>query len=187
MSSRPHASRCALHLAQLSFGPETLVSIKRMKVPKITRQAMTPVACIILLALALAYAFTWIPNSVADSGLYIVLDSQTVRRLLVEQGKRDKAGDAIWEMKKRPITDMLEHPEKYTAGRSQFLQRLASEPGLALPNDTYLWTSEQSTTKCNLDAVSTTVFEKVRVVGWRNHGKEGWTCGPARPLLNIDP
>jgi hypothetical protein len=158
-----------------------------MKVPKITRQAVTPVACIILLALGVAYAFSWIPNSVADSGLHVVLDSPNVRRLLIEQGKPDKAGDTIWEAKKRPIIDMLEHPEKYIAGRSQFLQKLANEPSLALPEGTYLWTSEKSTTKCNLDAVSTTVFEKVRVVGWRNHGKEGWTCGPARPLLNIDP
>ena len=166
-----------------------------MKVREIRRHAITPVMLIVALAIAAAYSLTFIPTSVADADLRIVLDSPKVRHLLAERGKRDKAVDeavgAIWrkaveDREQRPILDIVQHPEKYTAGRSQDLQVIANEPSLTLPKGTYLWTSETSTdAKCNLDAVSTTVFEKVRVVSWRHHSKEGWTCGPARLLLSV--
>lgn len=171
------------------------VRIKRMKVREIKQHAITPAVFIVVLTVAVAYSVTFIPSSVADANLRIVLDSPKVRRLLVERGKRDQAVDgavgAIWhkaveDREQRPILDMVQHPEKYTAGRSQDLEAIANEPSLTLPKGTYLWTFERSTdAKCNLDVMSTTVFEKVRIVSWRHHSKEGWTCGPVRPLLSV--
>jgi len=156
-----------------------------MKFSEIAQHRITPVVCIVMLALGVVYTFTFIPNSSANAKLHIVLDSPDVRRLLVEQGTLDKAGDALWEKKERPVIDMWEHPEKYAARRSQFLQNMASQPGLTLPNGTYLWTSEKSNAKCFLDGVSTTVFQKVRITGWPHHGREGWTCGPLAPFVVV--
>ncbi len=156
-----------------------------MQVRGVRHHAITPVVCIVVLAVVAAYSLTFIPSSIADTNLRIVLDSAKVRRLLAGQGKLDQAGDAVWRTKQPPIKDMLEHPEQYTAGRSQFLQTIADQPGLTLPKGTYLWTSEKSSAKCFLDAVSTAVFERVRVVSWRNHAKEGWTCGPVRPIVDV--
>ena len=166
-------------------GPAGPAKIKSMQVRRVTRHAITPVVCIAALAVVAAYSLTFIPSSVADTNLRIVLDSAKVRRLLAGQGNLDNASDAASRTKQPPIKDMLEHPEKYTAGRSQFLQTIASEPGLTLQKGTYLWTSEKSSAKCFLDAVSTAVFEKVRVVSWRNHGQEGWACGPVRPFVDV--
>ncbi len=164
---------------------------------RLIASALTRIVSILALAVAVAYAFTFIPTSVADTDVRIVLDSPKVRRLLIERGKRDKSVEeavqavlhkAAEDREPHPVMDMAEHPEKYTAGRDQDLQTIAKEPSLALPKGTYLWTSDRSTdAKCNLDALSTTVFQKVRVVSWRDHGKEGWICGPARPLFKIDP
>lgn len=164
---------------------------------RLIASALTPIVGIVALAAAVAYAFTFIPTSVADTDLRIVLDSPKVRRLLVERGKRDKSVEeavqavlhkAVEDREPHLLMDMVEHPEKYTAGRSQDLQTIAKEPSLTLPKGTYLWTSDRSTDAiCNLEALGTTVFQKVRVVGWRDHGKEGWTCGPTRPLFKIDP
>jgi len=138
-----------------------------------------------VLAVLAAYSLTFFPNSFANAKLNIVLDSPEVRRLLLEQGTLDKAGDALWENKERPVIDMWEHPEKYATGRSKFLQKMANQRRLALPNGSYLWASEKSSAKCFLDGVSTAVFQKVRITGWRHHGAEGWTCGPVAPFVDV--
>lgn len=159
---------------------------------------ITPLACIAGLAFAVVCAFTFIPNSVAATDLHIVLDSPKVRRLLLESSRRDKAAEKYGNEKQskeqgvRLAEDTRDHPDKYTGGRSEFLQVIANEPGLTLPKGTYLWeaitgpwTSEESYAKCYPDAFSTGVFKKVRVVGWRFHDKEGWACGAVRPLLGV--
>jgi hypothetical protein len=166
-----------------------------MEVRKSAQQKIIPVVCIAGLAMIIAaFGLSFIPESVADTDLRIVLDSPKVRRLLDDQSKLDEAADALNQRKLNEAGDalgveiigkMLKYPEKYTPGRSQFLQSMANEPSLDLPKGTYLWTSQKSNAKCFLDAVSSTVFEKVRVVSWHNHGREGWTCGPARPLLGV--
>ena len=128
-------------------------------------------------------------NCVTISDLRIALDSPTVHRLIVEQGNRDASVDEFWRQKHleeeglQHTIDRMEHSEKYTAGRSEFLRAIIGEPSLTLPKGTYLQDIETSKAKCFLDGTPT--FRKVRVAGGRLKGKEGWTCGPTRPLLEV--
>jgi hypothetical protein len=62
---------------------------------EITQHKITPLVCIVVLAVAMADSFTYIPNSFANAKLRIVLDSPEIRRLLLEQGTLDKASDAL--------------------------------------------------------------------------------------------
>ena len=143
-----------------------------------------------VVVLAATGACTWLTsNCVTVSELLITLDSPTVRRLIIERGNQDAAVDEFWNQKHsdeeelQHIRDEKEHPEKYTAGRSEFLRAIIDEPSLTLPKGTYLLDIGTSKAKCFLDGTPT--FRKIRVNGGRLNGKEGWTCRPTRPVVEV--
>jgi hypothetical protein len=124
---------------------------------------------------------------VTVSELRIVLDSQDIHRLIADEGIRDAAERRVpFHHSFQRIGEEWEHTETYAnSERSHFLKTIVNEPSVSLPDGTYLQNVEISKAKCFLDPVSTPTFFKVRVLSGPLKGKEGWTCGPTRPVLDI--
>jgi hypothetical protein len=130
-------------------------------------------------------------NCYTVSELQLVRDTPEARLLIAEQGGRDSAVESFWQSKHSEeeglerVRDMQTHPERYTAGRKQFLEALAQQPVVSLPKKTYLRDVQESTAKCYDDPLSSPTFRKVRVVSGPFRGSEGWTCGPTKPVLEV--
>jgi hypothetical protein len=124
-------------------------------------------------------------NRVTVSELRIILDSQETQRLIADRVNRDATeGRPPFHRTFQRSGEEWGHPEPYVnTHRSQFLQAFANEPSISLPEGIYLQNVETSKAKCFLDPFSTPTFFKVRVLSGRLKGKEGWTCGPTRPVF----
>lgn len=142
----------------------------------------TGVICLILTTGACAWLKA---NRVTVSELRIVLDSQEIHRLIADQVNRDATERrSPFHHTFQRIGQEGSHAEPIiNIQRSQFLQALANEPSVSLPGGTYLQDIETSKAKCFLDPFSTPTFFKIRVLSGPFKGKEGWTCGPTRPVF----
>lgn len=83
------------------------------------------------------------------------------------------------------VADMRRHPERYSRGRQEFLDAMAGEPALVVPEGSSLRTLERSEAHCQRYPLEDYVWVKVRVVSDPNRGHEGWICQFS--LIGVSP
>jgi len=121
-------------------------------------------------------------DSVTREGARLVNDTPNVRRLVAEQAAQDveqlrfdresHTRDEIIAH----VDDMKRHPERFNRGRREFLDAMASQPGVLVPELSSLRTTEHSDARCHVWPLYDEVWVKVRVLSGPQKGREGWMC-----------
>ncbi len=101
--------------------------------------------------------------------------------LSIEKARDDEA-EKLWDKhlnREEAITRVLDahlNPERYAPGRKEFLSAMSQQPGVMVPEKTYVRVLAGSGAMCNLEPVYTFTFVKVRITSGPLRGLEGWAC-----------
>ena len=112
----------------------------------------------------------------------LVNDSPEVERMLSIRKVRDTEAEKLWskhlnrEEATNRVSDAQVNPEHYAPGRKEFLMAMSQEPGVLVPEKTYVRVLAGSGAMCNLEPVYTFTFVKVRITSGPLRGREGWAC-----------
>lgn len=113
---------------------------------------------------------------------FLVQDNTMVERMLALQRIQDAEIEQFWKAKHskeegiQRVTDMQANPTHYTPGRKEFLSSMSQQPGVFIPEKTYLRLIEGSGAHCNANPLFTTTYIKVRITSGPLRGREGWAC-----------
>jgi hypothetical protein len=108
--------------------------------------------------------------------------SPEVDRLLSIQKARDTVADLMWkkqvnkEEAMKRFLDSLVNPERYAPGRKKFLLAMSQQPGILVPEKTYVRVLAGSGAECGPIPGHSFTFVRVRVTSGPLRGREGWVC-----------
>jgi hypothetical protein len=74
------------------------------------------------------------------------------------------------------VLDSLDNAERYAQGRKEFLLAMSQQPGVLVPEKTYVRVLAGSGAVCGLIPGYSFTFVKVRVTSGPFLGREGWMC-----------
>jgi hypothetical protein len=123
------------------------------------------------------------------SNVFLISDSQEVRRLLASEDARQDDIDRFWREKhseedgRRRIEDMGLHPERYPPGRLEFLKTMMNMPGFEIKDSPYCRIVERSKSRCGMFPLQNAVYVFVQVTTGRSSGNKGWVCDSHAPGL----
>jgi hypothetical protein len=124
----------------------------------------------------------WRLEGSPNSSITLISDSPEVRRLLGEEDAREEALSQFWrkphtkEEGTRRIEDMIQHPDAYPPGRTEFLKAMSGMSGANVPGGLYCDIVEQSKSKCGRLPIETATYVLVQITSGPTKGQRGWVC-----------
>jgi len=112
----------------------------------------------------------------------LLRDTPEVRKLIAEAAAREEplrqliAQDKTREQEADRVKDEYDHPEKYTAGRKEFLEAMEHQASVLVHGQARSDTYEQSMARCTMSVLQERYFIKIRVTDGPDRGVEGWIC-----------
>jgi hypothetical protein len=117
-----------------------------------------------------------------NSSITLISDSPEVRHLLAEEDAREEAVSQFWrephtkEEGRRHVEDMIQHPDAYPPGRTEFLKAMSLMPKVTVPGRSYCDVIEQSKSKCGRLPLETASYVLVQITSGPANGSGGWVC-----------
>jgi hypothetical protein len=154
--------------------------------PAPTRKRFSIVAAALVLAFAVLLSACQVKQDLIVQDhkvpdIQLAVDSKAVRQLISHEEAREKTILESWQKNAKPenvgqLKDLVEHPERYTPGRSDFLLAIQEQPAVVVHGPAHVEIVSTSLAGCTLIPFAAANFVNVRVVEGRDRGKVGWLC-----------
>jgi hypothetical protein len=116
----------------------------------------------------------------ARSTIRLVSDSSKVRALIASEAARSadegRIETALVRQGQEALEDSGRNLARYFPDRAEFLDTMASEPGINVPGGSYARFLESSNARCGRQGVNQFTYGKVRITTGPRAGAESWAC-----------